>query len=40
MAMLRHRAATGGAAPACLLYSSRSYEEIIYRAELERLADE
>jgi ferredoxin-NADP reductase len=38
MAMLRHRAATGSTAPACLLYSSRSDEEIIYRAELERLA--
>jgi ferredoxin-NADP reductase len=38
MAMLRHRAATGSTAPACLLYSSRSYEEIIYREELERLA--
>ena len=38
MAMLRHRAATGSAALACLLYSSRSDEEIIYREELERLA--
>ena len=38
MAMLRHRAATGSAALACLLYSSRGDEEIIYREELERLA--
>jgi ferredoxin-NADP reductase len=38
MAMLRHRAAAGSDAPARLLYSSRSYEEIIYRDELDRLA--
>jgi ferredoxin-NADP reductase len=38
MAMLRHRAAAGSAAPCRLLYSSRTYEEIIYRADLERLA--
>jgi len=38
MAMLRHRAATGSPAPARLLYSSRSLEDVIYRAELERLA--
>jgi len=42
MAMLRHRArAAGGGigpAPAGLLLSSRHAEEIIYRAELERLA--
>jgi ferredoxin-NADP reductase len=38
MAMLRHRAATNGEAPATLLYSSRSYDDIIYRTELERLA--
>ncbi|HEX5504392.1 MAG TPA: ferredoxin reductase [Thermomicrobiales bacterium] len=38
MAMLRHRAAAGGAVPARLLYSSRAADEIIYRAELDRLA--
>jgi ferredoxin-NADP reductase len=37
-AMIRHRAAVGSGVPARLLYSSRSYEEIIYREELERLA--
>jgi ferredoxin-NADP reductase len=38
MAMLRHRAAAGGRAQATLLYSSRKIDDIIYRAELERLA--
>ena len=38
MAMLRHRAAIGSRIPATLLYSSRSFEEIIYRDELDRLA--
>jgi ferredoxin-NADP reductase len=38
MAMLRHRAAAGGQAPAALLYSSRSFDDIIYRAELESLS--
>lgn len=40
MAMLRHRAASdaGRTVPALLLYSSRSYEEIIYREELQRMA--
>jgi ferredoxin-NADP reductase len=38
MAMLRHRSATGSSAPARLLYSSRSLEDVIYRRELERLA--
>ena len=38
MAMLRHRAAAAGKAPARLIYSSRSVDDIIYRAELERLA--
>jgi ferredoxin-NADP reductase len=37
MAMIRHRAAVGSDVPARLLYSSRSYEEIICREELERL---
>lgn len=38
MAMTRHRAAVGSGPPSRLLYSSRSYEEIIYREELEDLA--
>jgi ferredoxin-NADP reductase len=38
MAMIRHRVAVGSEVPARLLYSSRSYEEIIYRKELENLA--
>jgi ferredoxin-NADP reductase len=38
MAMIRHRAAVGSDVPCRLLYSSRSYEEIIYREELEKLA--
>jgi len=38
MAMLRHRAAVSSDVPTRLLYSSRSYEEIIYRRELETLA--
>jgi ferredoxin-NADP reductase len=42
MAMLRHWASLGAAAksdvPATLLYSSRSFDDIIYRAELEKLA--
>jgi ferredoxin-NADP reductase len=38
MAMLRHRAATGEKTPARLLYSSRTFEEIIYRDELDRLS--
>jgi len=37
MAMLRHRAAVGSAVATRLLYSSRSYEEVIYRVELEDL---
>jgi ferredoxin-NADP reductase len=38
MAMLRHRAAAKSQVPATLLYSSRSVADIIYRAELDRLA--
>lgn len=42
MAMLRHRASAGEelrrATPARLLYSSRSWSELIYRDELARLA--
>jgi ferredoxin-NADP reductase len=37
MAMLRHRAALGSTIATRLLYSSRSYEDVIYRDELERL---
>ena len=38
MAMLRHRAATGIGVPATLLYSSRAFEDVIYREELDALA--
>ena len=38
MAMIRHRAAAGSDVLTMLLYSSRSYEEIIFREELETLA--
>jgi ferredoxin-NADP reductase len=37
MAMIRHRSAVKSEVPTRLLYSSRSYEEIIYREELEKL---
>jgi len=36
MAMIRHRAAVGSTVPTRLLYSSRSYADIIYRDELDR----
>jgi len=38
MAMLRHHAASGSDAPAVLLYSSRTVDDIIYRSELDELA--
>src|SRR5260370_13073743 len=38
MAMMRHRAANHLKTPTRLLYSSRSLDDVIYRAELERLA--
>jgi len=38
MAMLRERAQTAGAPPARLLFSSRTFEDIIYREELGGLA--
>ncbi len=38
MAMIRHRRAVGSTVPTRLLYSSRSYEEVIYRDELDHLA--
>ncbi|MDI3339715.1 MAG: ferredoxin reductase [Sphaerobacter sp.] len=37
MAMLRHRAARRSTVPVRLLYSSRGFDDIIYRAELDRL---
>src|SRR5262245_32456135 len=37
MSMLRHRAAVHGKAPARLLISARTLEDLIYRDELERL---
>jgi ferredoxin-NADP reductase len=37
MSMLRHRNASGAEVGAKLLYSSRSWEDVIYRDELERL---
>jgi len=36
--MLRHRVASQSAVPTRLLYSSRSFEEVIYREELAALA--
>jgi ferredoxin-NADP reductase len=39
MAMIRHRAAHTSTAQARLLYSSRAFDEIIYRQELTQLAD-
>src|SRR5215211_6471545 len=38
MSMLRYRATIGSVIPTTLLYSSRSWDEIIYREELERLS--
>ena len=38
MAMLRHRAASHSAAATRLIHSSRTWEDIIYREELERLS--
>lgn len=38
MAMVRHRAAARVSAPARLLYSARTYEQIIYGPELDMLA--
>jgi ferredoxin-NADP reductase len=37
MAMIRHRATISSTVPTLLLYSSRSYDDVIYRAELDRL---
>ena len=38
MAILRHRVAAGSRVPVRLLLSARTIEEVIYRAELDRLA--
>lgn len=38
MAMIRHRAAAGDRTPVRLLYSSRAFEDVIYRDELEELS--
>jgi len=38
-AMLRHRSRVGSTVPVRLLYSSRSWDDVIYRAELDRPAD-
>jgi ferredoxin-NADP reductase len=38
MAMIRHRAAQKSTVPTRLLYSSRGFDDIIYRQELEQLA--
>ena len=40
MAMIRHRAAARDRTPVRLLYSSRTFEDVIYREQLERLAAE
>jgi ferredoxin-NADP reductase len=40
MSMLRHRRAAGSTVPARLLYSSRTYEDVIYRDELDGLGAE
>jgi ferredoxin-NADP reductase len=39
-AMIRHRSSVASEAPFRLLYSSRTYDDVIYREELERLAAE
>ena len=39
MSMIRHRAAQGSGVPALLLYSARSWDEIIFRDELLALQD-
>ena len=38
MSIIRERAATKSRTPARLLYSSRTYDDVIYRDELQRLA--
>jgi ferredoxin-NADP reductase len=38
MSMIRHRAAIGSTTPMRLLYSSRTWDDVVYRAELEHPA--
>ncbi len=38
MAMIRHRANSQNTVPTKLLYSSRSYDDVIYREELDRIS--
>lgn len=38
MAMIRHRADVHSPVPVCLLFSAHTYEELIYREELDRRA--
>jgi ferredoxin-NADP reductase len=38
--ILRHRALSGAAVPARLLYSARSLPDVIYRSEIDRYADD
>jgi ferredoxin-NADP reductase len=38
MSMVRARAAAGGGPPTRLLYSSRTFEDVVYREELDELA--
>jgi ferredoxin-NADP reductase len=38
MAMIRHRANSGNKVPTKLLYSSRSYDDVIYREELDQIS--
>jgi ferredoxin-NADP reductase len=38
--ILRHRLRTGSKVPTCLVYSSRSWEDVIYRDELGQYHDE
>jgi ferredoxin-NADP reductase len=39
-AMIRHRQRSGGKEPVRLLYSSRTLEDVIYRAEFDQLGDD
>lgn len=39
MSMIRHRAASSANNPTALLYSSRSFEDVIYYSELDRLSN-
>ena len=38
MSMIRHRALAGSGTPVRLLYSSRTFDDVIYREELDRLS--